>query len=92
MIVLKCEPEQERLLLSFKLTNEALAEDGGEKKTSKKREVTYETGRVIYSKRCPFPFPVAIPLRMLGAKTGIYDISNLGFILYKMIRLSVHIS
>ncbi|XP_053245269.1 protein RRP5 homolog isoform X1 [Podarcis raffonei] len=47
VIVLKCEPEQERLLLSFKLTNEAQAEDGGEKKTSKKREITYETGRIV---------------------------------------------
>ncbi|XP_061492087.1 protein RRP5 homolog isoform X2 [Rhineura floridana] len=46
VIVLKCEPEEERLLLSFKLTN-VLAEDGREKETSKKREVTYETGQIV---------------------------------------------
>ncbi|XP_062988666.1 protein RRP5 homolog [Elgaria multicarinata webbii] len=43
VIVLKCEPEQERLLLSFKLTKNA---ENGKEETSKKREVTYETGQV----------------------------------------------
>ncbi|XP_048361288.1 protein RRP5 homolog isoform X2 [Sphaerodactylus townsendi] len=46
VIVLKCEPEQERLLLSFKLTDNALAEDCTGEEVSKKREVTYETGQV----------------------------------------------
>ncbi|XP_015275588.1 PREDICTED: protein RRP5 homolog [Gekko japonicus] len=46
VIVLKCEPEQERLLLSFKLTDNALAEDSTGEEVSKKGEVTYETGQV----------------------------------------------
>lgn len=46
MIVLKCEPQQERLLLSFKLTGNALAENGPGKEISKKREATYKTGQV----------------------------------------------
>ncbi|XP_077205715.1 protein RRP5 homolog [Paroedura picta] len=46
VVVLKCEPEQERLLLSFKLTDNALAEDSTREEASKTREVTYETGQV----------------------------------------------
>nr|XP_056705709.1 protein RRP5 homolog [Euleptes europaea] len=46
VIVLKCEPEQERLLLSLKLTDNALAVDTTGEEVSKKREVTYETGQV----------------------------------------------
>ncbi|XP_044293915.1 protein RRP5 homolog isoform X1 [Varanus komodoensis] len=44
VVVLKCEPAQERLLLSFKLTDNALTKSDKEK-TSKK-EVTYETGMI----------------------------------------------
>lgn len=55
-IVLKCEPEQERLLLSFKLTDNALAEDSAGEKVSKKREVAYETGQVFILKSFPSLF------------------------------------
>ncbi|XP_053167847.1 protein RRP5 homolog [Hemicordylus capensis] len=47
VMVLKCEPEQERLLLSFKLTDNALAENSTGKVFSKKREITYETGQMV---------------------------------------------
>ncbi|XP_054839484.1 protein RRP5 homolog [Eublepharis macularius] len=46
VIVLKCEPEQEKLLLSFKLTDNALAEDSTAEQVSKKQEMTYETGQI----------------------------------------------
>ncbi|XP_060097704.1 protein RRP5 homolog isoform X2 [Heteronotia binoei] len=46
VIVLKCEPEQERLLLSFKLTDNVLVEDSIVEEVAKKREVTYKTGQV----------------------------------------------
>uniref|UniRef100_A0A8C8RCH1 Protein RRP5 homolog n=1 Tax=Pelusios castaneus TaxID=367368 RepID=A0A8C8RCH1_9SAUR len=47
VIVLKCEPEQEKLLLSFKLMNRPASEDGGEQIPKKSREVTYETGQMV---------------------------------------------
>ncbi|XP_066475340.1 protein RRP5 homolog [Tiliqua scincoides] len=47
VIVLKCEPQQERLLLSFKLTDNVFAENSTGKEISKKREVTYKTGQVV---------------------------------------------
>ncbi|KAJ7325160.1 hypothetical protein JRQ81_018180 [Phrynocephalus forsythii] len=46
VLVLKCEPEQEKLLLSFKLTGRALDGDGREE-GSKKGEVTYEAGQIV---------------------------------------------
>uniref|UniRef100_A0A8C8RBL3 Protein RRP5 homolog n=1 Tax=Pelusios castaneus TaxID=367368 RepID=A0A8C8RBL3_9SAUR len=39
VIVLKCEPEQEKLLLSFKLMNRPASEDGGEQIPKKSREM-----------------------------------------------------
>nr|XP_014427885.1 protein RRP5 homolog [Pelodiscus sinensis] len=47
VIVLKCEPEQERLLLSFKLTSRAASGDGGEHVPKKNRDVTYQTGQMV---------------------------------------------
>nr|XP_042711593.1 protein RRP5 homolog [Chrysemys picta bellii] len=47
VIVLKCEPEQEKLLLSFKLMSRPVSEDGGEQIPKKNREVTYETGQMV---------------------------------------------
>ncbi|XP_042312708.1 protein RRP5 homolog isoform X1 [Sceloporus undulatus] len=46
VIVLKCEPEQEKVLLSFNLTDNPLAKDSRGEKASKKREVIYEAGQV----------------------------------------------
>lgn len=48
MTVLKCEPEQERLLLSFKLEEDAIAKNAGRAETSKGPEMTYKTGQVIF--------------------------------------------
>uniref|UniRef100_A0A8C3PDN6 Protein RRP5 homolog n=1 Tax=Chrysemys picta bellii TaxID=8478 RepID=A0A8C3PDN6_CHRPI len=39
VIVLKCEPEQEKLLLSFKLMSRPVSEDGGEQIPKKNREM-----------------------------------------------------
>ncbi|CAM4605828.1 unnamed protein product [Caretta caretta] len=47
VIVLKCEPEQEKLLLSFKLMSRPVSEEGGEQIPKKNREVTYETGQMV---------------------------------------------
>uniref|UniRef100_A0A7M4F1A3 Protein RRP5 homolog n=1 Tax=Crocodylus porosus TaxID=8502 RepID=A0A7M4F1A3_CROPO len=45
--ILKCEPEQEKLLLSFNLTSKSALEDEAEWAPKKKREVTYETGQMV---------------------------------------------
>ncbi|XP_006273719.2 protein RRP5 homolog [Alligator mississippiensis] len=45
--VLKCEPEQEKLLLSFNLTSKSALEDEAEQAPKKKQEVTYETGQMV---------------------------------------------
>ncbi|XP_074815521.1 protein RRP5 homolog isoform X1 [Natator depressus] len=47
VIVLKCEPEQEKLLLSFKLMSRPVSEDGGGQIPKRNREVTYETGQMV---------------------------------------------
>ncbi|XP_074855331.1 protein RRP5 homolog isoform X2 [Carettochelys insculpta] len=47
VLVLKSEPEQEKLLLSFKLMSRPLAEEGGEQTAKKSREVTYEIGQMV---------------------------------------------
>lgn len=56
MTVLKCEPEQERLLLSFRLAEDAISKNAGRTETSKNHEMVYETGQVIYSKICIFHY------------------------------------
>lgn len=56
MVILKCEPEQERLLLSFKLTDNTVVEDSTGEEISKKQEVTYETGQVFILKSFPSIF------------------------------------
>lgn len=48
MTVLKCEPEQERLLLSFRLEEDAIAKNAERTETSKGREMAYKTGQVIF--------------------------------------------
>ncbi|XP_063163179.1 protein RRP5 homolog isoform X1 [Candoia aspera] len=45
--VLKCEPEQERLLLSFRLADNAVAKHAGKTETSKNHEMAYETGQIV---------------------------------------------
>uniref|UniRef100_A0A670XW39 Protein RRP5 homolog n=1 Tax=Pseudonaja textilis TaxID=8673 RepID=A0A670XW39_PSETE len=44
--VLKCEPEQERLLLSFRLEEDAIAKNG-RTETSKDCEMAYKTGQIV---------------------------------------------
>ncbi|XP_058043605.1 protein RRP5 homolog isoform X2 [Ahaetulla prasina] len=45
--VLKCEPEQERLLLSFRLEEDAIAKKVGTTETSKGHEMAYKTGQIV---------------------------------------------
>ncbi|KAL7990641.1 hypothetical protein Chor_014071 [Crotalus horridus] len=45
--VLKCEPEQERLLLSFRLAEDAISKSTGRTETSKNHEMVYETGQIV---------------------------------------------
>ncbi|XP_039217572.1 protein RRP5 homolog [Crotalus tigris] len=45
--VLKCEPEQERLLLSFRLAEDAISKNTGRTETSKNHEMAYETGQIV---------------------------------------------
>lgn len=46
-MVLKCEPEQERLLLSFKLSSMSASEGKSEHTPKKKQEVKYQIGEVL---------------------------------------------
>lgn len=48
MTVLTCEPEQERLLLSFRLEEDTVAKNAGRTENSKDREMVYKTGQVIF--------------------------------------------
>ncbi|XP_013924129.1 PREDICTED: protein RRP5 homolog isoform X1 [Thamnophis sirtalis] len=45
--VLTCEPEQERLLLSFRLEEDAVAKNAGRTEISKDREMAYKTGQIV---------------------------------------------
>uniref|UniRef100_A0A8C5RPP8 Programmed cell death 11 n=1 Tax=Laticauda laticaudata TaxID=8630 RepID=A0A8C5RPP8_LATLA len=45
--VLKCEAEQERLLLSFRLEEDAIAKNGRRTETSKDSEMAYKTGQIV---------------------------------------------
>uniref|UniRef100_A0A8C7E3R8 Protein RRP5 homolog n=1 Tax=Naja naja TaxID=35670 RepID=A0A8C7E3R8_NAJNA len=45
--VLKCEPEQERLLLSFRLEEDAIAKNARRTEISKDCEMTYKTGQIV---------------------------------------------
>ncbi|KAM9134322.1 protein RRP5 homolog isoform 2-T4 [Pangshura tecta] len=47
VIVLKCEPEQEKLLLSFNLMSKPVSEAEGEQIPKKNRQVAYETGQMV---------------------------------------------
>uniref|UniRef100_A0A8C4WBV8 Protein RRP5 homolog n=1 Tax=Gopherus evgoodei TaxID=1825980 RepID=A0A8C4WBV8_9SAUR len=47
VLVLKCEPEQEKLLLSFNLMSRPVSEAEGEQIPKKNRQVAYETGQVL---------------------------------------------
>ncbi|NXF33701.1 RRP5 protein, partial [Nyctibius bracteatus] len=47
VMVLKCEPEQERLLLSFKLSSKPAPEDKKECTPKKKQEVKYQIGEMV---------------------------------------------
>ncbi|XP_027658314.1 protein RRP5 homolog isoform X2 [Falco rusticolus] len=47
VMVLKCEPEQERLLLSFRLSSQSAPEDKKECTAKEKREVKYQIGEMV---------------------------------------------
>ncbi|XP_027316494.1 protein RRP5 homolog [Anas platyrhynchos] len=47
VMVLKCEPEQERLLLSFKLSSTSAPEGKSEHTPKKKQEVKYQIGEMV---------------------------------------------
>uniref|UniRef100_A0A8C0H0I2 Protein RRP5 homolog n=1 Tax=Chelonoidis abingdonii TaxID=106734 RepID=A0A8C0H0I2_CHEAB len=47
VIVLKCEPEQEKLLLSFNLISRTVSGAEGEQIPKKSRQVAYETGQMV---------------------------------------------
>ncbi|XP_051472658.1 protein RRP5 homolog isoform X1 [Apus apus] len=47
VVVLKCEPQQERLLLSFRLSSKAVPEDKKECTAKKKQEVKYQIGEMV---------------------------------------------
>ncbi|XP_061228578.1 protein RRP5 homolog isoform X2 [Neopsephotus bourkii] len=47
VIVLKCEPQQERLLLSFRLSSKPALDDKKEHTPKKKQEVKYQTGEIV---------------------------------------------
>uniref|UniRef100_A0A8V5FW66 Protein RRP5 homolog n=1 Tax=Melopsittacus undulatus TaxID=13146 RepID=A0A8V5FW66_MELUD len=47
VMVLKCEPEQERLLLSFRLSNKPALDDRKECTPKKKQEVKYQIGEMV---------------------------------------------
>lgn len=49
VMVLKCEPQQERLLLSFRLSSKPTPEDKKECPPKKKQEVKYQIGEVLNS-------------------------------------------
>ncbi|XP_075614116.1 protein RRP5 homolog isoform X1 [Balearica regulorum gibbericeps] len=47
VMVLKCEPQQERLLLSFRLSSKSAPEDKKECSLKKKQEVKYQIGEMV---------------------------------------------
>ncbi|KAM8805938.1 protein RRP5 homolog [Eudromia elegans] len=47
VMVLKCEPQQERLLLSFKLTSKPVPKDKREHTPMKNQQVKYEIGKIV---------------------------------------------
>ncbi|GAB0192080.1 protein RRP5 [Grus japonensis] len=47
VMVLKCEPQQERLLLSFRLSSKSAPEDKKECSPKKKQEVKYQIGEMV---------------------------------------------
>ncbi|NXO01903.1 RRP5 protein, partial [Rhinopomastus cyanomelas] len=47
VMVLKCEPQQERLLLSFRLSSKSAPEDEHECSPKKKQEVKYQVGQMV---------------------------------------------
>lgn len=53
-MVLKCEPQQGRLLLSFRLSSRPVPEGGTECTPKKKQEVKYQIGEVLNSMTIPF--------------------------------------
>lgn len=63
VMVLKCEPQQERLLLSFRLSSKPAPEDKKECTPKKKKEVKYQIGEVLNSMTSSFflPFPMCFP-------------------------------
>lgn len=48
-MVLKCEPQQERLLLSFRLSSNPGPEDKWKRTPKEKQEVKYQIGEVLNS-------------------------------------------
>lgn len=53
-MVLKCEPQQERLLLSFRLSGKPAPGDKKECTPKKKEELKYQIGEVLNSVTDPF--------------------------------------
>ncbi|NXS07016.1 RRP5 protein, partial [Neodrepanis coruscans] len=47
VMVLKCEPQQERLLLSFRLLSKSGPEDKSERTSEEKLEVKYQIGQIV---------------------------------------------
>ncbi|XP_070608916.1 protein RRP5 homolog isoform X2 [Erythrolamprus reginae] len=47
VIVLKCEPKQERLLLSFRLEEDAIAKNAGKTEALKDPKIAYITGQIV---------------------------------------------
>ncbi|NXP19863.1 RRP5 protein, partial [Scytalopus superciliaris] len=47
VVVLKCEPQQERLLLSFRLSSKSSTEDKRECPSKEKQEVKYQIGEIV---------------------------------------------
>lgn len=54
VMVLKCEPQQERLLLSFRLSSKPVPEGRTECTPKKKQQVKYQIGEVLNSMTIPF--------------------------------------
>lgn len=53
VMVLKCEPQQERLLLSFRLSSRTVPEGRSECIPKKKQQVKYQIGEVLNSVTIP---------------------------------------
>jgi len=67
-VVLKCEPQQERLLLSLKLSSKSASEDKKECTPKKNQDVKYQIGEVLNSVTAPF-FAFSFPNNLVSLCT-----------------------